>query len=131
MSVTAYPVAQLFTVIIGLFLIAGGIIGAYVCNLGMNGKIKPNGAVGVRLNLSRNYKLFQQDKYWYPINRFGSKAFLPWSIVLILLGIAEIMLPIDADTKLVMLLVFMLLTLAGMILTARQVYRYADGLVSS
>lgn len=131
MSLTAFPVAQLFTVIIGLFLIAGGIIGAYVCNLGMNGKIEPNGAVGVRLNLSRNYKLFQQDKYWYPINQFGCKAFLPWSIILVLLGIAVIVLPTDPEMKLAMLLVSILLTLAGMIVTARQVYRYADRLVSS
>lgn len=48
-----------------------------------------------------------------------------------LLGIAVIVLPIDPEMKLVSLLVFMLLTLAGMIVTARQVYRYADGLVSS
>ncbi len=54
----------------------------------------------------------------------------PWAVACIVLGVAEIVLPVDPALKLPALLVVVLILVAGMIATAVRTYRYAVGLVS-
>lgn len=55
MLVSPAFVLQLVTLALGVTFVVFGAICAYVSILCIKGKIKPNGAVGVRLNFSRNY----------------------------------------------------------------------------
>ncbi|HEY3421906.1 MAG TPA: SdpI family protein [Methanocellaceae archaeon] len=114
----------------GFTLIFCGAIGTFVSILCINGKIKPNGAAGVRLNFSRNRKLYNQDKYWYDINRYGGKRTLFMAIVWILLGIAVLILPLDPDIKLGITFAVIILITVAFIIIAWQIYRYAERLVA-
>lgn len=128
---SASDIIGFLSLMMGIIYLLAGAIMVYVCILGIRGRIKPNGAVGFRMNLSKNYKLYQQDKYWYELNRYGGKKVLPLGILWMLLGAAEILLPLDPRLKIDLLFVFTLLITAGLILVARHLYRYAERLVSS
>lgn len=47
------------------------------------GKIKMNRFYGFRIQ-----KAFESEENWYRINRFGAKALMCWSVVIITIGIA-------------------------------------------
>lgn len=107
-----------------------GAITACLSFLCIRGKIKPNPYVGVRFNLSRNYRLYNQKNYWYEINRYGGKKVLPIAIAWILLSLAAIVLPFGPGVNLGILSIVTMLVVIGLALTARQIYRYADELTS-
>ena len=46
------------------------------------GKIKMNQVYGFRLG-----KAFESDENWYAINRYGAKALMCWSVVIMTVGI--------------------------------------------
>jgi len=87
--------------------------------------------MGVRLNFSKDHKLYQQDEYWYDINRYGGKLGLYWSILWALLGIVLVILPAGGEQKLLLSLAFMVVICAGFIVIGWRSYRYANKLVSS
>ncbi len=116
--------------IIGILFVLFGIATTYVSYLCMKGKIEPNGTVGVRLNFSRNYKLYQQDRYWYPVNRYGGEKTIYVTAVWTLLSLVITILPLDPETKINVLTALILLVAAALIVIAWQIYQYADMLVS-
>ncbi len=124
-------VVQVAAIATGILFMLFGAISAYVSYLGIKGKIKPNAYVGVRLNVSRNYRLYWQDKYWYPVNRYGGEKTFPISVLWSLLGLAVTILPIDPVTKIRAMTALILLVTAAFIIIAWQIYRYADMLVSA
>ena len=118
------------TIVLGCTFVIGGAICTYVSILCINGRIKPNGVAGVRLNFSRNYKLYNQEKYWYDINRYGGKKSLYVSVIWLLLGIVFLILPITPDRKMSIMIAVLILVAAAFIINAWQIYRYAEKLVA-
>jgi hypothetical protein len=116
--------------IIGGLFVLFGIVTTYVSYLCIKGKIKPNGAVGVRLNFSRNYRLYQQDKYWYPINRYGGEKTIYLTALWTLLSLVITVLPIDPGVKINALAVVIILVATALVFAAWRIYQYADNLVS-
>jgi hypothetical protein len=47
------------------------------------GKIRMNRFYGIRIR-----KAFESDENWYTINRYGAKALMCWSVVIMAMGIA-------------------------------------------
>jgi hypothetical protein len=86
----AFSGLQAASLIMCFIFILSGLACAYVSILCINGKVGPNGAVGVRLNFSRNRTLYNQEKYWYDINRYGGKLILPITIAWSLLSLAAL-----------------------------------------
>jgi uncharacterized membrane protein YqjE len=121
---------QAASIVICAIIVIGGLICAYVSIRCINGKIRPNGAVGVRLNFSRNYRLYNQDRYWYDINRYGGRQTLPITIVWVLLGAIALILPLDPKTRLDLVLAILIVVAIALIVTGWRIYRYADNLVS-
>lgn len=115
----------------GILFVLFGLVTTYVSYLCLKGKIKPNGAAGVRLNLSRNYRLYQRDEYWYPVNRYGGKKTIYVTAAWTLLSLAITILPIDPATKINALTCVILLVTSALVVIAWQIYHYADKLVSS
>jgi hypothetical protein len=130
MLVSPAFVLQLVTLALGVVFVVFGAICTYVSVLCANGKIKPNGAVGVRLNFSRNYKLYNQEKYWYDINRYGGKKCLYVSVIWLLLSIIVLILPVDSNMKINLIMAVAILVTAGFIIDLWQIYRYAEDLVA-
>ncbi len=118
------------TIVLGLIFVLCGAICTYVSILCINGKIKPNGVAGVRLNFSRNYKIYNQERYWYDINRYGGKKSLYVSIAWSLLGIVVLVLPVDPNIKIGAIFVVLLLVAAAFIINAWLITRYAERLVA-
>ena len=118
------------TIALGLIFVLCGAICSYVSFLCINGKIKPNGAAGVRLNFSRNYKLYNQERYWYDINRYGGNKSLYVSIIWLLLGIVILILPVDPNIKMGAIIAVLLLVTAAFIVNAWLIIRYAEKLVA-
>lgn len=114
----------------GVMFIILSAICTYVSYLSMKGKIKPNGYMGVRLNFSRNYWLYQQDKYWYPINRYGGEKTIYVAIAWMLSSLAITVLPADPLIKIYALTAVILLVTAALLAMAIQINRYAEQLVS-
>lgn len=123
-------VLNIAAAIIGGLFVLFGIVTTYVSYLCIKGKIKPNGAVGVRLNFSRNYRLYQQDKYWYPINRYGGEKTIYLTAVWTLLSLVITVLPIDPGVKINALTIVILLVATALVFAAWRIYQYADKLVS-
>lgn len=123
-------VLNIAAAIIGGLFVLFGIVTTYVSYLCIKGKIKPNGAVGVRLNFSRNYRLYQQDKYWYPINRYGGEKTIYLTAVWTLLSLVITVLPIDPGVKINALTVVIILVATALVFAAWRIYQYADKLVS-
>lgn len=130
MLVSTVSFLQLATIALGVMFVLCGAICTYVSILCINGKIKPNGAAGVRLNFSRNYKLYNQEKYWYDINRYGGKRCLYISVIWLLLGIVVLILPVSPEIKMGDIIVVLILVIAAFIVSAWQIYRYAEKLVA-
>ena len=107
-----------------------GAILAYVSYQGIKGKIKPNGAVGVRLSMSRNYKLYQKEKYWYPLNRYGGEKTIYVTVAWTLLSLIITVLPIDPLIKIYALNAILILWIVALAGLAWHLYRYGDKLVS-
>jgi hypothetical protein len=122
---------QVLAAISGVGFALCGAVLAYVSYLGMKDKIKPNPVMGVRLNFSRNYKLYQQEKYWYPLNRYGGERMFYVAVAWTLLNLAIAVLPIDPQTKVMALGVLMILVTVVILVIAWQIVRYADRLVSA
>ena len=121
---------EFVTIVLGLIFVISGAICTYVSILCINGKIKPNGVAGVRLNFSRNYKLYNQERYWYDINRYGGKKSLYVSVIWLLLGIVVPILPIDPGLKMGIMTAALILVVAAFIICAWQINRYAEKLVA-
>jgi uncharacterized membrane protein HdeD (DUF308 family) len=130
MSVSPVFALQLVTLALGATFVVFGAICTYVSLLCANGKIKPNGAVGVRLNFSRNSRLYNQEKYWYDINRYGGKKCLYVSVIWLLLGIIVLVIPVDSMMKINLIMAVTILVTAGFVINAWQIYRYAEKLVA-
>ena len=47
------------------------------------GKIKMNSAYGFRIR-----KAFESEENWYQINRYGAKALMYWSVIIMVVGIS-------------------------------------------
>jgi hypothetical protein len=122
---------QVFSLLMGIVFVLCGILGTYVSYLGVKGRIKPNGAMGTRFNFSKDSKLFNQDKYWYDINRYGGKLGLYWSLLWALLGMVLVVLPVGGDQKLLLSLAIIIFICAGFIVIGWRSYRYANKLISA
>lgn len=121
---------QAASMIMCAMVVIGGLICAYVSIQCIKGKIRPNGAVGVRLNFSRNYRLYNQDRHWYQINHYGGRQTLPIAIVWALLGVIALILPLDPKTRMDIVLAILIVVTVVLIVTGWRIYRYADDLVS-
>lgn len=121
---------EVVTIVLGPIFVIGGAICTYVSILSINGKVKPNGATGVRLNFSRNYKLYDQERYWYDINRYGGKKSLYVSVMWLLLGIVIPILPMGSDPKMGIMIAVLILVVAASIVCAGQINQYAEKLVA-
>jgi hypothetical protein len=130
MLVSGFSSLQAASLIMGVIFILGGMACAYVCFLCIKGKVGPNGAVGVRLNFSRNRRLYNQDKYWYDINRYGGKLTLPITIAWSLFSLVALILPVGPDVRIDIIIAIILLVTAALIVSGWRIYRYADKLVS-
>ncbi len=131
MSVSPAIVLQLAIIVYGLLFVILGAIFAYLGLLGINGKFKPGGWEGIRFNFSKNYKLFNQDKYWYDINRYGGKMTVYLAILVALLGMAIIVLPVDPQLKMYIGMgILWLFMPVGFIVVGVQTYRYANRLIT-
>jgi hypothetical protein len=64
------------------------IICAAVCIPLIRGDVKMNGCYGVRFK-----KSFESEENWYKINKYGGRCLVAWSGVLLLIGIAEFLIP--------------------------------------
>ncbi len=113
-----------------LFLFFGAVV-TYVSYLSIKGKLKSNALVGARMNLSRNYKLYQQDKYWYPLNRYSGEKTIYVGVIWTLLSLAIAILPVDPGLKMNLLSALILLVVIWLVFIAWRIYRYADRLVSA
>lgn len=123
-------ILQIAAAVMGILFALFGVVTTYVSYLCIKGKITPNGAVGVRLNFSRNYRLYKQDKYWYPINRYGGEKTIYITAVWTLLSLVITVLPIDPEVKINVLTIVILLVTAALVFAAWRIYQYADKLVS-
>jgi hypothetical protein len=133
MSVSTAVVLQLAIIAYGLLIIILGAIVAYFGLLGINGKFKPGGSEGFKfLTYSMNSKLFNQDKYWYDINRYAGKRTLYVAILLALLGVAIIVLPMDPVLKMYVgnPVVILIIMIIGFIVVGSLTYRYANKLIA-
>ncbi len=124
-------ITEAIPVVFGIIFILAGAFTAYVNYLCVKGRIKPNGAVGVRLSFSKNARLYLQERYWYDINRYGGKKGLMLSPAWVLMGIILIVLPIDAGQKIAVIFAMLAIVIIGEIIIGLQSYRYAERLVSS
>ena len=116
----------LLTIVMVLF----GAMFAYIGLLGMKDKYKPGGPAGARLNYSKNYKLFNQDRYWYPINRYAGKWVLYLGILWALLSIVIFILPGDLQLKMYIHLVMLFLLVVAFIVIAVLTHRFANRLIA-
>jgi uncharacterized membrane protein len=72
-------------VISGLSNILAGLLIIAVCVPLLKGKIQMNRWYGIRMK-----KSFESEENWYKINRYGAQRMILWSLVIVTIGIAEL-----------------------------------------
>ncbi len=80
---------------IGLFLIATGLLVTAISVPLLRGMVKMNGLYGVRFP-----KSFQSDAIWYDVNKFGAKRLIFWSVPVVAAGLVSMMVSYDGDDAL-------------------------------
>ncbi len=82
--------------IVALTNISSGVIFIALCIPLLKRKIKMNYWYGFRIS-----KSFMSEENWYDINAYGARAFIVWSIPMILIGFSCFFIPLNDTTSLI------------------------------
>ncbi|MBI4830675.1 MAG: SdpI family protein [Candidatus Lindowbacteria bacterium] len=82
-------------VLLGLSNIFVGVLIIAVCIPLLKYKVKMNHWYGIRFK-----KSFESTENWYKINRYGARRMIPWSVLIVVIGILTLFVPVGDNVGL-------------------------------